>query len=132
MKEHKVDGGKLLGERARELFAKYANEPEPQPPAAAKAAGYRSQGRAAAAGQSGQSCVGAAACRESRTGAEGWCRGTAHTSDAAGFASDPLVAVLEIVAGNRLRLADYGAWAANNAWWQFWKSAGKPAPATAP
>ena len=30
MKEHKVDGGKLLA-NARALLAKYANEPEPQP-----------------------------------------------------------------------------------------------------
>jgi len=30
MKEHKVDGGKLLG-NARALLAKYVNEPEPQP-----------------------------------------------------------------------------------------------------
>lgn len=32
MKEHKVDGGKLLAD-ARLLLEKYANEPEPQPPA---------------------------------------------------------------------------------------------------
>lgn len=31
MKEHKVDGGKLLAS-ARALLAKYVNEPEPQPP----------------------------------------------------------------------------------------------------
>ena len=30
MKEHKVDGGKLLA-NARALLAKYSNEPEPQP-----------------------------------------------------------------------------------------------------
>ena len=37
MKEHKVDGGKLLAS-ARALLTKYANEPEPQPPHAAAAA----------------------------------------------------------------------------------------------
>ena len=31
MKEHKIDGGKLLAS-ARSLLTKYANEPEPQPP----------------------------------------------------------------------------------------------------
>ena len=33
MKEHKVDGGKLIAD-ARALLAKYADEPEPQPPQA--------------------------------------------------------------------------------------------------
>src|SRR5580700_6865972 len=36
MKEHKVDGGKLLA-NARALLAKYANEPEPQPSQPARA-----------------------------------------------------------------------------------------------
>jgi TRAP-type C4-dicarboxylate transport system substrate-binding protein len=35
MKEHKVDGGKLLA-NARALLAKYVNEPEPQPPQPAR------------------------------------------------------------------------------------------------
>jgi TRAP-type transport system periplasmic protein len=35
MKEHKVDGGKLLA-NARALLAKYAGEPEPQPPQPAR------------------------------------------------------------------------------------------------
>jgi TRAP-type C4-dicarboxylate transport system substrate-binding protein len=35
MKEHKVDGGKLLA-NARGLLAKYVNEPEPQPPQPAR------------------------------------------------------------------------------------------------
>ena len=104
----KLDGEKLLA-RARALFDKYANEPEPQPPRPPQPAQQPVEAKAGGA----------------NSPANGGGAGTPQepTAPVANTASAP---------ATQVSVATPAPGSAQPHWWQFWKSAPTPASGAAP